>query len=145
MDEDQVRITASPKEQALLNALRHLGILGADKQPDGAGEDRLAPSASLPAEGATKRVGTGSPEGPGACEQRAIENPGARPPVKLTPKQNELISLALCQRAVEITPALAPENLKVLRCALVEALLEVTRQTAVPRESREVNFPSIVG
>ena len=49
---------------------------------------------------------------------------------KLTPRQNELISEALCRSAIEMCRDLrAPESLKTLRRALVSELEEVTSET----------------
>lgn len=65
---------------------------------------------------------------------------------KLTPRQNELISEALCSIAVELarmhTDA-APERLKELRRALVSELEAVTAETDLPMSSSSAR--SVVG
>ncbi len=51
---------------------------------------------------------------------------------KLTPRQNELISEALCQIALELCgSSSAPETLTTLRRALVSELEAVTSETAI--------------
>lgn len=49
---------------------------------------------------------------------------------KLTPRQNKLISEALCRSAIEMcSDSRAPERLKTLRRALVDELETVTAET----------------
>jgi len=63
---------------------------------------------------------------------------------KLTPRQNELISDALCKVAVELAGSdSAPEVLKTLRRALVAELEAVTRETALAPYARDAR--SIAG
>lgn len=61
------------------------------------------------------------------CAERPLEMTS-----KLTPRQNELISDALCQIAIELCgSSSAPETLTTLRRALVSELEAVTSETAI--------------
>lgn len=52
---------------------------------------------------------------------------------KLTPRQNELISEALCHSAIRMcSDSGAPDRLMMLRRALVDELKAVTTETSLP-------------